>query len=90
MPAAKRQLQSSLCRRLNIDILCQGFESLAIRLNHRNGYMASFAVVDVPDDAGFAFMYATDDFACSAVPKFAWWFSFHLSDQARRANGACL
>ena len=64
--------------RLNGDILCQGFESLSIGLDYSDGYMTGLAGGDVPYGAGFACMYAADDFASSAVPEFAWCFSFHF------------
>jgi len=63
---------------LNNDISCQGFESLSIWLDYSDGYMAGLAGVDVPYDARFACMYAAEDIASSAVPKFAWWFSLHF------------
>jgi len=52
---------------LDNDIFCQGFESLSVWLDYSDGYMASFAGVDVSDGALFAFMCATDYFASGTV-----------------------
>jgi hypothetical protein len=58
------------------DILRQGFESLAVCLNHRDGYLARLTGVDVFYGARFAFMRAADDIALGAVLELAWWFGF--------------
>jgi hypothetical protein len=63
---------------LGSDILSEGFESLSVWLDHGNGYMTSFAGVDVLYGAGFTCMCAGDDFALRAVSEFAGWLGFHL------------
>ncbi|MGB9156730.1 MAG: hypothetical protein WCB20_09585, partial [Chthoniobacterales bacterium] len=63
---------------LDNHIFRQGFEALSVWLDHSDGYVTSFAGVDVADGAVFALVCATDDFAASTVFEFAWLFGFHL------------
>jgi hypothetical protein len=74
------ELAHRLVRQFHLedDILCESFESLPVWFHHGNRYMTGPAGIDICDDAGFAFMDASDDLAFGAVLEFAWWFSFHL------------
>ena len=59
------------------DIFCQGLESLSVWLDHGDGYMTSFAGVDVFYGAFLAFVGAANDFALGTVLEFVWLFGFH-------------
>ncbi|MNY36219.1 hypothetical protein D3C86_1706940 [compost metagenome] len=52
------------------DVLCEGLESFAIRLQNRNGYCTRLARIDIFHDAGFASMSASSDPALSTVFEF--------------------
>src|SRR4051812_35270275 len=63
---------------LNLHISGQRFESLPIRLYHRDGHMTRFTRVYVLDNSRLAGMRAPDNFTLSAVFNFPSWFRFHL------------
>ena len=67
-----------LSRLIYNDILGEGFESLSIWLNYRNGNITGFSGFDIPYGAGLAGVYAAGDFALSTVSYFVWWTGFHF------------
>ena len=53
--------------RHDLDIFCEGFEPLSVRLDDGNGYMTGLSGLNISYDTRFARMDTADDFAFGAV-----------------------